>query len=198
MIQNQGKNRTISATDEKAFDGLFRQYFPRLEAYARKFVLDANVAQDIVQEAFISIWEKETTIQLNTFENFLFISVRNACINYLKKQVVEQKKLEHIKENLWVEEIYRIDFLKDAPLKLIADELQDEIDKVMSDLPPRCKEVFKLSREEGLKNREIAERLGINIKNVERHISTALQKFRAKFGNELGVLVFFALFPSLL
>ena len=63
-----------------------------------------------------------------------------------------------------MEEIYRIDFLKDEPTKMIEEELREKIHSLMEELPPRCKEVFTLSREEGLKNREIAERLNISIK----------------------------------
>ncbi|MCT4645165.1 MAG: RNA polymerase sigma-70 factor [Carboxylicivirga sp.] len=188
----------ISHINEQNFDQLFRQYFPRLDAYARRFVKDADVAKDIVQESFINIWEKKGEVRMETLENYLFICVRNSCLNFLKKQLLLQEKLNHFQDSMWMEEIYRIDFLKDEPTKMIEEELREEIHSLMEELPPRCKEVFTLSREEGLKNREIAERLNISIKNVERHISTALKKFKQKFGGEIGVLIFYYLYYSLL
>lgn len=186
----RGINSGITLTDKSTFEELFGRYFPRLYAFALKLLQDNVVAEDIVQNAFVSVWEKHESVSLNTLENYLFVSVRNGCLNELKRKSIHQKKLDHLKNSLWLEEIYRIDFLKDMPCVLIENELKREVEKLIEELPPRCREVFRLSREKGLKNREIAEKLGISIKNVERHISSALQKFKVKFGAELGVVLF--------
>ena len=85
------------------------------------------------------------------------------------------------------EELYRIDFIGNEPYVLIEEELKNKIEKTIHSLPDRCREVFILSRVDGLKNREIAEKLKINIKNVERHLSRALQSFRKNFSEELPV-----------
>lgn len=192
------RNNKIEFVDELAFEYLFKKYFARLDAYAFRFVNSSDTAKDIVQEAFIAIWEKKEHIAIETFENYLFVAVRNRCLSYLKKLLIEKKELIRFRDTIWMEEIYRIDFLKDGACSLIETELQNQIDAVIKNLPPRCKQVFILSREKGLKNREIADYLGISIKNVERHISSALKIFRKKFGNELGIVIFYYLFANLL
>jgi RNA polymerase sigma-70 factor (ECF subfamily) len=85
------------------------------------------------------------------------------------------------------EELYRIDFMGNEPYILIEKELKLKIEKTIQNLPDRCREVFIMSRIEGLKNKEIAEKLNINIKNVERHLNRALQSFRQNFSEELPI-----------
>jgi len=87
------------------------------------------------------------------------------------------------------DELYRIDFIGDEPYVLIEKELQTKIEKTISELPERCREVFILSRVKGLKDREISEQLHISIKNVERHIHRALNHFRNTFSPEFPLVL---------
>ncbi|MFC2137876.1 RNA polymerase sigma-70 factor [Bacteroidota bacterium] len=167
--------------DKQAFELLFKKLFPRLNDYARKLVKDDQLAQDLVQEVFIKLWEKRALIKPINIESFLFKALKNQCINHLKYiQFIDNRKVNLIKIKGF-EELYRIDFIRDEPYQLIEKELQFEIDKLINSLPKRCKEVFMMSRYEGLKNREIAEKLGIHIKNVEKHITKALTIFKKYF-----------------
>jgi RNA polymerase sigma-70 factor (ECF subfamily) len=93
--------------------------------------------------------------------------------------------------------LYRIDFVGDEPYILIEEELKIKIEKTIKSLPERCREVFILSRIEGLKNKEIAEKLGINIKNVERHLGRALQTFRKTFSEELPIALIILVLKNL-
>ena len=95
------------------------------------------------------------------------------------------------------EELYRIDFIGNEPYILIEQEFKTKIEKIVQSLPQRCREVFILSRMEGLKNKEIAEKLDINIKNVERHLSRALQSFRKNFTEELPIALIILVLKSL-
>jgi len=95
------------------------------------------------------------------------------------------------------EELYRIDFIGNEPYLLIEKELKMKIEKTIQDLPDRCREVFILSRMNGLKNKEIAEKLNINIKNVERHLSRALQSFRLNFSEELSIALIILVLKNL-
>ena len=95
------------------------------------------------------------------------------------------------------EELYRIDFIGNEPYVLIEQELKLKIEKTILGLPERCREVFILSRVNGLKNREIAEKLNINIKNVERHLSRAIQSFRENFSEELPIALVILILKSL-
>lgn len=177
----------IKQGDQKALGLLFSVYFPRLNSFARNVVKDDVISQDIVQEVFVKVWEKKSDIEIINLEAFLFRLVRNRCIDYIKYLKVVNNRMQEIEIASKYEELYRIDFLGDEPYILIEQELSQKIEKTIEKLPERCREVFILSRINGLKNREIAEKLNINIKNVERHLSRALQSFRVSFSEEVPI-----------
>ena len=177
----------VRTGDQTAFELLFSIYFARLNDFAKNVVRDGMISQDIVQEVFVKVWETRTEIDSLNVEAFLFRLVRNRCIDYIKHVKVVNNRMQEIQVSSKYEELYRIDFIGNEPYVLIEEELKNKIEKTIHSLPERCREVFILSRIEGLKNREIAEKLKINIKNVERHLSRALQSFRKNFSEELPI-----------
>ncbi|MDO8928587.1 MAG: RNA polymerase sigma-70 factor [Bacteroidota bacterium] len=187
----------IKTGDQKALEFLFSIYFPRMNDFARNVVKDDGISQDIVQEVFVKVWEKKAEIESLNIEAFLFRLVRNRCIDYIKHLKVVNNRLKEIHIASKYEELYRIDFVGNEPYVLIEAELKRKIEKTIQDLPDRCREVFILSRMNGLKNKEIAEKLDINIKNVERHLSRALQSFRANFSEEFPIALIILVINSL-
>lgn len=187
----------IKLGDQKALELLFAIYFPRLNDFACKVVRDDVISQDIVQEVFVKIWEKRAEIEPINLEAFLFRLVRNRCIDYIKHLKVINNRMQEIQISSKYEELYRIDFVGDEPYVLIEQELKQKIEKTIESLPERCREVFILSRMNGLKNKEIAEKLDINIKNVERHLSRAMQSFRENFTEELPLAIVILVLKSL-
>jgi len=171
--------------DQKAFELLFSIFFARLNDFAKRVIKDDMVSQDLVLEAFVKLWERRESIESINLEAFLFRSVRNRCLDYIKHLKVENNRLQGITLASHIEELYRIDFIGNEPYVLIEKELELKIAHTIQGLPDRCREVFVLSRVNGLKNKEIAEELQISIKNVERHLSRALQAFRKDFSGEL-------------
>jgi RNA polymerase sigma-70 factor, ECF subfamily len=187
----------IQNDNENAFELLYKRLFPRLKDFANRIVRDEDIAKDIVQDVFIKLWEKKKEIKLINIEAFIFKVLRNQCISHIKNlKIVENVKI-NLSDLQYAEELYRIDFIKNEPYLLVEKELQLEVEKVMKSLPDQCKNVFHLSRIEGLKNREIAERLGINIKNVERHITRALTSFKDHFGDKIPIAVIILIIQSL-
>jgi RNA polymerase sigma-70 factor, ECF subfamily len=187
----------IQLGDKAAFEALFKKLYPRLNDFAYKVVKNSDIAKDIVQDVFIKIWEKRKEVETINIEAFIFKAVKNQCLTHIKHiKIVENVnlKLSNISE---VEELYRIDFVGNEPYLLIEKELQQQIERVINTLPEQCKNVFKLSRVDGLKNREIAENLGINIKNVERHITRALVEFRNHFSDKIPVAVIILILKNL-
>lgn len=152
-------------------ESLFKQYYPRLRNYASRFIGTADVAEDIVQECFVKLYEKRFTLKDVSPGALLFVMVRNSCINYRKRQMLPAISTTPISiiNNITPED------------DLMFEELRVEIDRVMRKLPPRCKEVFYMSRFEGLNTREIAERTGTSTQNVEKHISRAMNIFSSHF-----------------
>lgn len=175
----------IKSGNQNAFKLLFSVYFPRLNDYAKKVVKDDGISQDIVQEVFVKVWEKRAEIENINFEAFLFCMVRNRCIDYIKRIKAENGRLQEIHILAKCEELYRIDFLGNEPYFLFEKELKTKYERTIENLPDRCREVFLLSRINGMKNKEIAEKLNINLKNVERHLKRASQSFREDFSEEL-------------
>jgi RNA polymerase sigma-70 factor (ECF subfamily) len=195
QVENKNKGKAdelfdlIKADDQKALKLLFSIYFPRLNDFARKVIKDDGISQDIVQEVFVKVWEKRGEIESLNVEAFLFKLVRNRCIDYIKHLKVVTNHMQKIQISSEYEELYRIDFIGNEPYVMIEEELSIKIEKTIQNLPERCREVFTLSRIEGLKNKEIAEKLDINIKNVERHLNRALQSFRENFKEELPLAI---------
>jgi RNA polymerase sigma-70 factor (ECF subfamily) len=171
--------------DKDAFEQLYKLYFPRLYAFSFKIINDGNLAKDLVQNVFIKIWESPASINIDNPESFIYQMVRNACLNYIRHLKVVDNLKSKVKDHYLGEELYYIDLVGDKPYILIEKELEGRIIDVMNSLPEKCLVVFRLSRIDGLKNREIAEQLGISLKAVEKHISKALQIYRDNFSEYL-------------
>lgn len=177
--------------NEEALEFLFKAYYPRLQGYASRFITDKELVKDIIQECFIKLWEKHNSIQILSVQSLLFAMVRNSCLNYLKHEsIVNQYQIEYLANIQGQEKLYHADFLCDADSPLLYEELRKEINYVIDQLPERQKEVFLMSRFEGLKNREIAEKLQISTTAVEKHISKALQNFENHFKNKYPIDIY--------
>ena len=164
--------------DEKMFEFIFKAYFPRLMAFARKFVEDRSVAEDIIQDVFLKVWINRKEIEEETFKSYLFTLVRNACMNYVKhKRIADNCSLD-IQDTITKEGLYYADFFSDPLHQTIFNEINQEIENVIEGLPDQTKRVFRLSRFEGMKNSEISELLNISIRTVEKHNTKALQKLK--------------------
>lgn len=175
------KNKCNVHIDEDAFEILYRKFYPRLHNFAFKITRVESVSQDMVHEVFLKFWENRNHIQGNSHGPLLFKMTRNMCLNHLKHiKLVENKTVDLKSSRLW-EELYRIEFVKDEPYILIEKELEEQFKEIVDDLPARCKEVFILSRENGMKNSEIAQELNLSLKAIEKNITYALRILRAKF-----------------
>ncbi len=166
--------------DENIFEGLYNKYSDRLYNFAFRFVSDERAAEDIVHEAYITLWEKFEGKDGDTWQALLFRLVRNRSIDTLRHQSALKvvRMTESFKE-IHDEGLYQLDLaVSDSDKRTIYDELISNIRDIMSRLPDRCREVFTMSRFQNLKNKEIAAALGISEKAVEKHIHKALTVFR--------------------
>lgn len=189
----------IKDGNDEAFEFLFNSYYPRLRGYATRFVKDDEMVRDIIQESFLKFWEKRDLIEAVSLSSLLFAMVRNACLNYLKhQQLVEQHSLEYLDATDGREELYYWDFNLNPEYSLLYKELQEQINLVMNDLPPRCREVFEMSRFKKMKNREIADALQISTTSVEKHIAKALARFSIHFKDKYPLDVYIAILAWLL
>ena len=153
---------------------LFRYYYATLCSHAARFVYSQNIAEDIVTEVFEIFWAKEIYKNIDlSYRNYLYASVRNTSLNYLKREFKKHKYLElSSAEN-------EVNPNQNPYQHIKFDELSLLIEKTIQSLAPKCQTVFVMSRFEGLKNREIATQLNITEKAVEAHITKALVKLKA-------------------
>lgn len=162
------------------FEQLYIDYYPRLRAYAQRFVHDSVEAQDLVHDCFAVIYERYASLEAEEAAKLLFVMTRNRCLNYLKhKSIVNEYAAGCLsRAGAGEERLYNLDFsYNENGQPYLYQELEQQVRRVIGSLPERCREVFLLSRRQGLKNREIAEKLRISQHTVEKHIHRALSLF---------------------
>lgn len=174
--------------DETIFEGLYYKYSDRLYNFAFRFVSDEHTAQDIVHEAYGTLWEKFEGKESDAWQALLFRIVRNRSIDTLRHQsLLRIVSLTDSFRNVCDEGLYQMDFaVNDSDRKTIYDELTANIHSIMGKLPDRCREVFMMSRFQNMKNKEIAAALKISEKAVEKHIHKALTVFRKELDGLAG------------
>lgn len=180
---NNSQLHSIRTGDEQAFEQLFRAQYPILCGYARKYLDDVDQAEEVVQEMFFNFWQKKEKLEINiSLEAYLFRSVRNSCLNYLKHlKIREEHRLATSHEIRKKEqEVYD---------NVEALELQEKIESVIERLPPERKKIFKMSRYEELKYKEIAEKLNLSVKTVEAQMGKALKYLRQHLSEYLSVAI---------
>lgn len=170
---NISRNR---ASDVSLFQQLFDSYFQSLVTYAFRFVNDWQAAEDITQDVFMALWVKKEDVDFDQpVKPYLYRAIYNRSINYLNSALM-QKRIEGVDT---IDELINQEILSynqhDA---LLLKEITAEINSFVETLPAQCRNVYKLSREENLKNKEIAARLDISEKAVEKHITKALTEIR--------------------
>lgn len=174
--------------DETIFEGLYYKYSDRLYNFAFRFVSDEHTAQDIVHEAYGTLWEKFEGKESDAWQALLFRIVRNRSIDTLRHQSsLRIVSLTDSFRNVCDEGLYQMDFaVNDSDRKTIYVELTANIHSIMGKLPDRCREVFMMSRFQNMKNKEIAAALKISEKAVEKHIHKALTVFRKELDGLAG------------
>ncbi|WEK19023.1 MAG: RNA polymerase sigma-70 factor [Candidatus Pedobacter colombiensis] len=160
----------IAGGDKDAFTNFYLDNFRKLILVSDKYVQSIPVAEELVQDIFLRIWEdQEALLEIKSVKAYLYRSVVNSSINYINRQRSIEKHHLQISGNISSEDID----LQDTHNELIV-LLYDEIAR----LPEKCQRVFKMSRLEGMKYRDIANQLGISEKTVENHMGNALKTLR--------------------
>ena len=167
----------------EVFEKLFKTHFKSLFAYAYTIVKDEMVAEEMVQNVFFKIWEKKNDLDIrSTALAYLYKSVYHESLNYLKHKKVKEAYQAHAS--------YQMKNQSDhASKKIMLSELEQQINKALSELPEQCRTIFQMSRFEELKYQEIADRLGLSIKTVENQMGKALKILRFKLVDYLPILI---------
>lgn len=178
----------LSNDDRNSFKSIFHEYYQPLWHLSQYYLEDKDEAKEVVQDAFIKLWEIRHALNPNSnLRNFLFTLVKNNCLNNLKRKQILLKHHEKIR---WIEMRYQYESLArmgDDYLEI--NELKDKIDVAIQQLPEHCRIIFEMSRFEDLKNREIAEKLNVTQKTVEAHLTKALKILRKELKDYLPIII---------
>ena len=175
----------LKRRDEAALSVLFDTYYEKLYLFAEKYIYDSDKAHDIVQDVFLKIWENAERLELtSSIQHYLFASVRNGCLNYLKSLQIEDRNNRKYAE-AYIES-QNVDMVDD-------EELLARVRQVLDELPEKCREVCLLRFVEGYKYAELAARLDMNENTVKAQLHRGMERLKQAFATYDYVLVLCAL-----
>lgn len=167
MLNWRFLSNEIRKDDEKAFEYIYQTLYPRLCAFANQYVNDNDAAEDVVSDVMYELWRKKRTFEsFESIKAFLYVSVRNKSLSYLRKQNISLKHSEEIKKTSTES------FFKEH---LIEEELTGILRQALDQLPEKARKVFELSCIEGLKYKEVAEDLNVSINTVKSQRARAIK-----------------------
>ena len=186
----------VSSEQKKAnFELLYKELQPKLFAYSLKFVKDPETARDLVQDAFIKLWENDDISAIHTcITAYLRKTVHNLCLLHIRDQQIHQRyedyaayKLKEAELNFFSPDYgnYTSIFLKD---------MEEIVGKCIKNLPPQSRRIFEMSRMKGMSNAEIAHELSISVRTVENHIYRSLAVLKKELKDYLITYLWIFLF----
>ncbi|KAA3634729.1 MAG: RNA polymerase sigma-70 factor [Bacteroidetes bacterium] len=178
-MHNPEQHNTFS---QKDFEQLFKAHFMHLCNFAHQYVPDKDSARDITQKVFINLWENRNKIDPGkSVRSYLFTSVRNRCLNYIRDQKKYRSNVLDVEIN-----DYEFSFEEDH---MAVEELKGRIEEALQVLPSKCRQVFEMSRYKNMKYKDIAEELDVSVKTVEAHMSRALKTLRERLEDYIFLLI---------
>lgn len=173
--------------DEDAFKQIYKRYAPGLYAAAYNLFRDKPICEDLIQELFADLWIKRKNLNIKSLKPYLYTSVKNRALMAMRsgRTMLNETALEKL----------IADYATDDRLNI--RELNDVLNKSIDNLPDKCREIFQLSRNEHLSNKEIAERLNISVKTVENQMTIALRRLREQTIEFFAVIIIAIIFSKM-
>lgn len=171
--------------DEKAFELIYNKTGKEIYAYCNSRINDPMVSEEIVQEVFLSIWNKRKSLEItSSLKSYLFAAAKYQILNHIRSEKVKRKYAINLGNYILI----NIENSTEELLDL--DDLHTVLNEIVESLPKKCQKVFRMSRFEHLSIKEISEEMDISTRTVENHITKALRHIR----QELKPLVIFPFF----
>lgn len=182
----------LSNDQESSLEELYNYYYPRLYEFSRSFLKQEEDIDDILQEVFIRIWRNRKKIKdPATFNSYIFTITRNLLLNKLRSRLNNDKLKDEIRRLSIAKEFENLDLVQ-------YQDLKNRVEEIIKQLPERQKEIFVLSRTEGLSHKEIASKLQITTKTVEYHISLAIKFLKVKLNGHGAIIMLLGLWANLI
>ncbi|WP_047450771.1 RNA polymerase sigma-70 factor [Alistipes sp. ZOR0009] len=187
-FSNRLVNKRLIAGDIEFFEHLYGVYYNKAVFYANQYLLDTEMARDVAQDAFITLWEKRREINLElSVQSYILTIVKNKCLNILRKRVSERRYANKIIKQ---EDVDNLLALSDSTAdEYLLVEISDMVEEVLNDMPEKMSAVYRLHRENDLTYDQIAQQLNVSVKTVEYRMSKALYFFRLKFKDYLPTFI---------
>ena len=175
----------LKQRDKVVFDYVFNYYYSGLCAFSMQYLNDKDAVEDLVQDFFVGLWIDGNRLQINvSLKSYLFTSVKNRCLDNLKHRKVSEKYQKFILFGSKDSESFVDQYFAES-------ELRQAIQTAMAKLPPRTREIFESSRQNGLSNQEISDKFGISKRTVEIQISNSLKMLRQELADFLPLWMLF-------
>jgi len=172
--------------DRVAFYNIYERYCKRLYGFVLRYIKRGEEAEEIVQEVFIKLWEARSKIDVySSFDSFLFTIAYNTTMSLFRKRIKEKKYKEYLQS------LQQIEDAPDIIEEIHYNELSANVQKLLNQVTPRQREVFQLSREEGLTHEEIAKKLDISVNTVKKHMTNTLTFLKSNIDSSLMINLLF-------
>jgi RNA polymerase sigma-70 factor (ECF subfamily) len=192
MKPDEHHNREQQFRDD--FKRIYTSYYPGMMRFVRTYGLSREDAENIVHDAFAEVWEVRSNYlgRMNHLLAFLFTTLKNRCIDYLRHQIVVRETEDALQEEFRLDMQMKFDSLRafDEDVLLSGESIETLISKAIQSLPEKCREIFIKSKLEGKKQKEIAAELHISVNTVETQMGIAYRKLKQKLENHLPLLLF--------
>lgn len=178
---------SLQKGDEEAFAYVFKTFYSPLFNYAGRILRDEEQANDVVQDTFCRLYENRSNITIHiSLKSYLYRSVYNNCIDLIRHKKVANAYVDAKMLDFYFSRIIQ---LPEAELKMLDEDIGEAIREAIAHLPERCRQIFCLSKLEGLSNKQIAEKLGISVKTVETQMTTAFVRLRKELEWLLFIII---------
>ena len=174
----------------KAFDALFQKYSPKLYSFVLSYTGSIEEAEDITQEVFFRVWQNRDKLDPDlSFNAYIIVIARNLVLNLFRKKTQNSKYASYSK--------HRSTLTNQTEDYIVFSELQHHSHLSMEKLPTRCKQIFMLSRQQGLSVKEISEQLNVSPSTVENQINKALKLIRKELVSKEMLTILLLVLASL-
>ncbi|MBK5722708.1 RNA polymerase sigma-70 factor [Dysgonomonas sp. Marseille-P4677] len=177
--------------DSQRFEDIYTQYFAKMKRFAKEYVLRDEDAENIVHDAFTYLWENwEFLSQHANLFAFLFLSVKNRSLDFLRRRIVNQKAMDKISEEYILNLKINCNALESFEQEYSQEDIENIIRQALDSLPEKCRDIFIKSKIEGKKQKDIATELNISLNTVESQMAIAYKKLRKELKNNLPLFLF--------
>ena len=183
-LSDQELIQLVHCADEGAFNVLYERYAPLLYIYARKMTSRSQDADDIIQDVFLSIWNRKNIEIRTSLASYLYTAVRYRLFDLIDRESVRKDHIQSLQAYIEKDACITDHYIREK-------ELAAQIEKEINKLPPKMRQIFLMSREQNQSHREIAQQLQLSDKTIKKQISNALKILKVRLSSFLSLLIFY-------